>query len=44
MIVINTPHNPTGKMLTEIEIKEFLDILKDFPRVIIIADEVDYLY
>lgn len=40
MIIINTPHNPTGKMLNEEEIKQFIDILKDFPRVIVLADEV----
>ena len=42
MLILNTPHNPTGKMLTEAEIQEFIAILRDFPRVIVLSDEVPF--
>lgn len=40
LLVLNTPNNPTGKVLSEEELKEIASILKEFPNVIVIMDEV----
>ena len=39
-IVLNTPHNPTGKMFSREELAAIAAILADFPRVLAISDEV----
>jgi aspartate/methionine/tyrosine aminotransferase len=39
-ILVNTPQNPTGKMMTRAELEQLADILRDFPRVVAVADEV----
>lgn len=39
-IFLNTPHNPTGKILTKEDIERIYKILEKFPRVIVLADEV----
>ena len=39
-IVLNSPNNPTGKVYSEKELKEIATILKDFPRCLVITDEV----
>jgi aspartate aminotransferase len=46
IILINSPHNPTGKTLTEIDYFRFLDLLKNHPHVSYILDEVyrDLIY
>ena len=44
VLVINTPHNPTGKAFTREELEEITDILEDFPNCVVVADEVyDFL-
>jgi aspartate/methionine/tyrosine aminotransferase len=40
ILVLNTPNNPTGKILTYDELKEIASILEKFPNVIVIMDEV----
>lgn len=40
LMIINTPHNPTGKVLTRDEISQLASILEDFPNCQIISDEV----
>lgn len=40
LILINSPHNPTGKVFNKEEIENFRKILNKFPNVIILADEV----
>ena len=40
MIILNTPHNPTGKMLTMDDIEKVKKILDKYPKVIVLADEV----
>mmetsp|Transcript_11566 Transcript_11566/g.17460 ORF Transcript_11566/g.17460 Transcript_11566/m.17460 type:complete len:152 (+) Transcript_11566:401-856(+) len=43
-LILNTPHNPTGKCFTRKELEKITEILEDFPNVIVIADEVyDFL-
>lgn len=38
--ILNNPNNPTGKLFTLEELQEIAKILKDFPRVVVISDEV----
>lgn len=38
--ILNSPHNPTGKMFTREEMLQMADIMKRHPQVTIIADEV----
>lgn len=40
MVIINTPQNPTGGILTESEIKQIAEILKDRPDIWILSDEI----
>lgn len=40
MIIINNPHNPTGKILTESDFVALENLLQKFPEVILLADEV----
>jgi len=40
VFILNTPHNPTGKVFTRDELKQVSDILDDFPHILCITDEV----
>ena len=40
IIYLNTPHNPTGKVLTYEELNRIAKILEKYPRVIVMMDEV----
>ena len=40
VIVLNTPHNPTGKVFTLDELTQISNILDEFPHVYVISDEV----
>lgn len=40
IILLNSPHNPTGMMITEEDIKNFEKIAKKFPNLIFVSDEV----
>lgn len=40
MIIINNPHNPTGKILTESDFEALQKVLLKFPNIIILSDEV----
>ena len=40
MIIINNPHNPTGKILTETDFETLETILEKFPKIILLSDEV----
>jgi len=40
LLILNTPHNPTGKILTYTELEQIAHILKAFPRVLVVSDEV----
>ncbi|CAH0477154.1 unnamed protein product [Peronospora belbahrii] len=39
-ILLNNPHNPTGKMFTKDELELVAKYVRQYPRVIIISDEV----
>jgi len=40
MVIINTPQNPTGGILTEAEIRQIAEILKDREDIWILSDEI----
>ncbi len=40
MIIVNNPHNPTGKILTEADFEALETILQKYPEVILLSDEV----
>ncbi|MBV6477853.1 MAG: Aspartate aminotransferase [Ignavibacteria bacterium] len=40
MIIINTPQNPTGGILSEETIRKIADILKNHPDIVILSDEI----
>lgn len=40
MIIINNPHNPTGAVFKQQQLKEFVEILERFPNCYILSDEV----
>jgi len=40
LILINTPHNPTGSILSAEDIVELKSILNDFPQLLVLSDEV----
>ncbi|NLA24419.1 MAG: pyridoxal phosphate-dependent aminotransferase [Bacteroidales bacterium] len=39
-ILYSSPSNPTGNLYSKEELKAFADILQDYPRVIVISDEI----
>ena len=44
VLLINTPHNPTGKVFSREEMQTISDILDDCPQVVTLSDEVyDFL-
>jgi methionine aminotransferase len=40
MIIINNPHNPTGKILTKTDLDALEELLLKFPNIILLSDEV----
>ncbi|WP_396167573.1 methionine aminotransferase [Flavobacterium sp.] len=40
MIIINNPHNPTGKIWNETDFEALESILQKYPKVIVLSDEV----
>ncbi|MBP6090585.1 MAG: aminotransferase class I/II-fold pyridoxal phosphate-dependent enzyme [Crocinitomicaceae bacterium] len=40
MIIINNPHNPSGKILTQKDFEQLEKILEKFPNVVLLSDEV----
>lgn len=45
LIILNTPHNPYGKMFTLAELQELADLVLEHPRVLVVNDEVyEHLY
>ena len=44
LVILNTPHNPTGKCFTRAELEQISQILDEFPNVFVLSDEVyDFL-
>ena len=42
LIILNTPHNPTGKVFSLEELEQISDILEEYPNVYVLSDEVYY--
>lgn len=40
VFILNTPHNPTGKIFSRDELYQIAKVLKKYPNIIVIADEV----
>lgn len=40
LLVLNTPHNPTGKVFSRAELQGIAKVLDEFPHVAVISDEV----
>merc|ERR1712032_1105060 len=40
LLILNSPHNPTGKVFTEDELAAIADIVRRHPSLIVISDEV----
>ncbi len=40
LIIINTPHNPTGKMFSLTELQGIANIVQNHPKITVISDEV----
>lgn len=40
MLIINNPHNPTGKILTQTDFEALEKILLKFPNILLLSDEV----
>src|SRR5947209_6812695 len=39
-IILNSPHNPTGKIFSMEELTEIADVIKKHPKMVVVADEV----
>jgi aspartate/methionine/tyrosine aminotransferase len=40
LLLLNTPHNPTGKVFTRAELEGIAGVLQDFPNCLVVSDEV----
>lgn len=40
VLILNSPSNPTGAVYTKDELTALITVLKDFPRVVILSDEI----
>jgi len=40
LLFLNTPHNPTGKVFSKEELERLANLVKKYPRLIVVADEV----
>ncbi|EME31672.1 kynurenine aminotransferase [Galdieria sulphuraria] len=40
LLILNTPHNPTGKVFKKEELENIAKVLQEFPRCLVLCDEV----
>jgi len=40
VLVLNTPHNPTGKVFTRAELEAIAEIVQRYPQLVVVTDEV----
>ena len=40
IILINTPHNPSGKVFSENELIQIAQMIENYPRILVVTDEV----
>lgn len=39
-MLLNTPHNPTGKVFSSVELAAIADVVRSHPDIIVVSDEV----
>lgn len=45
LLIINSPSNPTGKVYSEAEYRELAEVLTEFPKVMIVCDDIyEHIY
>ena len=45
LLIINSPSNPTGKVYTEDEYRELAEVLVEFPKVMVVCDDIyEHIY
>jgi aspartate/methionine/tyrosine aminotransferase len=40
LLILNTPHNPTGKVFSEEELRAIAQVVRSFPNLLVVSDEV----
>ena len=40
LVILNNPHNPTGKMFSRAELLEIAAVVREHPRALVLSDEV----
>lgn len=40
LLILNSPHNPTGGVLTRAELQRIADVVRPYPDLIVLADEI----
>jgi aspartate aminotransferase len=40
VLILNSPSNPTGEVYTKKELEDIATVLKDFPRVVVLSDDI----
>lgn len=40
VLMLNSPSNPTGEVYTQAELKELAAVLREFPRLVVISDDI----
>lgn len=40
LLIVNNPHNPSGRILSDTDFKELVQVMEDHPNLLLISDEV----
>jgi len=40
LLIVNNPHNPSGRLLSDADFKELIQVMEDHPNLLLISDEV----
>lgn len=40
MLILNNPHNPSGRMMTESDYDQLIELIEDHPNLLLLSDEV----
>lgn len=40
LLIINNPHNPSGRMMTEFDYNQLIQLMEDHPNLLLLSDEV----
>jgi methionine aminotransferase len=40
LLIVNNPHNPSGRLLSDTDFKELIQVMEDHPNLLLISDEV----